>query len=395
MNLIKNFTKYILFFGLSLCGYSQAIPLCGGGGNADGNVSNGILIDNGDCGEATLGTFSSAGNLEVKDGDLTLNLGNATFSGNIFVCDGCSLTINGGTVTITGNIENNGIMNLNGTSIVSNGSLVVKGSGSTNMNNSSFESTGGDINIESGGEIDMTNGSSLTTDSGNKIVNDGTITSDGSGNTVSTGNIEGSGTTPSELDCGDATCSDSPLPVDLLYFNAIAESEIKINWATATEINNDYFSIERSEDGVNYYEIGKVNGNGDSNQEITYSFTDKFVLAPVEYYRLKQVDFDGMYEHFQVKRVETNLEKKQVQILAYPTLVQNGKVNLSSTQSFQVQEITIYNLAGGESQNLSQHTIQENPLSYLVDLSGLTKGFYLLRLTTSDGNEFSTRLMVK
>lgn len=187
----------------------------------------------------------------------------------------------------------------------------------------------------------------------------------------------------------------TPLPVELLYFDASADNSVLLSWATATEINNDYFSIERSEDGVNFYEIGKVNGNGDSNKEITYEFTDKFVLAPVEYYRLKQVDFDGQFEYFQVKRVETNLIKEQVQILAYPTLVQNGKVNLSSTQSFQVQEISIYNLAGGESQNLKQHTIQENPLSYLVDLSNLTKGFYLLRVTTSDGNEFSTRLMVK
>ncbi|MEQ6169086.1 MULTISPECIES: T9SS type A sorting domain-containing protein [unclassified Ekhidna] len=187
----------------------------------------------------------------------------------------------------------------------------------------------------------------------------------------------------------------TPLPVELLYFDASADNSVLLSWATATEINNDYFSIERSEDGVNFYEIGKVNGNGDSNKEITYEFTDKFVLAPVEYYRLKQVDFDGQFEYFQVKRVETNLIKEQVQILAYPTLVQNGKVNLSSTQSFQVQEISIYNLAGGESQNLKQHTIQENPLSYLVDLSNLTKGFYLLRVTTSDGNEFSTRLIVK
>ena len=187
----------------------------------------------------------------------------------------------------------------------------------------------------------------------------------------------------------------TPLPVELLYFDASADNSVLLSWATATEINNDYFSIERSEDGVNFYEIGKVNGNGDSNKEITYEFTDKFVLAPVEYYRLKQVDFDGQFEYFQVKRVETNLIKEQVQILAYPTLVQNGKVNLSSTQSFQVQEISIYNLAGGESQNLKQHTIQENPLSYLVDLSNLTKGFYQLRVTTSDGNEFSTRLIVK
>ena len=88
----------------------------------------------------------------------------------------------------------------------------------------------------------------------------------------------------------------TPLPVELLYFDASADNSVLLSWATATEINNDYFSIERSEDGVNFYEIGKVNGNGDSNKEITYEFTDKFVLAPVEYYRLKQVDFDGQFE---------------------------------------------------------------------------------------------------
>ena len=96
----------------------------------------------------------------------------------------------------------------------------------------------------------------------------------------------------------------SLLPVELLSFSGIKEGNfIKLIWKTANEINNDYFIIERSEEGKIFEEIARVNGAGTSSSISKYEFTDKqlstfnFQLETI-YYRLKQVDFDGKYEYF-------------------------------------------------------------------------------------------------
>lgn len=91
-----------------------------------------------------------------------------------------------------------------------------------------------------------------------------------------------------------ATCA-APLPIELLSFNGekLACNENIIRWSTATETNNDHFEIERSTDGINYNLIGTVNGAGNSTHTISYLFLDLNPLASVNYYRLKQIDFNG------------------------------------------------------------------------------------------------------
>jgi hypothetical protein len=89
----------------------------------------------------------------------------------------------------------------------------------------------------------------------------------------------------------------SPLPIELIYFTAepINEKEVICSWTTATEINNDYFSIQRSANGFDIEEIGIVDGAGNSTNMNNYSFHDFKPLNGLSYYRLKQTDFDGSY----------------------------------------------------------------------------------------------------
>jgi hypothetical protein len=70
-----------------------------------------------------------------------------------------------------------------------------------------------------------------------------------------------------------------------------------INWSTISETNNDFFTLEKSYDGVNYTEITQIDGNGTSTQINTYSFQDEKSQSTV-YYRLKQTDFNGAVESF-------------------------------------------------------------------------------------------------
>ena len=103
--------------------------------------------------------------------------------------------------------------------------------------------------------------------------------------------------------------NNNPLPVNLLSFSGSCEGKsTKLNWVTASEINNDRFIIQRSADGVNYETIGKVQGVGNSTYENSYSYTDEYPLAEMAYYKLLQVDFDGRSEEFGpviVKNCET------------------------------------------------------------------------------------------
>ncbi len=87
---------------------------------------------------------------------------------------------------------------------------------------------------------------------------------------------------------------DVPLPVTLLNFTARAEgSKALLNWQTATEINNDRFEIERSNNGITFLKIGQVAGAGNSSILLSYQYYDENPLKGNNYYRLKQVDLDG------------------------------------------------------------------------------------------------------
>ena len=91
----------------------------------------------------------------------------------------------------------------------------------------------------------------------------------------------------------------SPLPVELTDFNVeLVGEEVQLNWTTATEINNDYFTIEKSTDAVNFEMIDEVPGAGNSQSILNYNYVDDNVYDGVSYYRLKQTDFNGQFEYF-------------------------------------------------------------------------------------------------
>lgn len=91
-------------------------------------------------------------------------------------------------------------------------------------------------------------------------------------------------------------CVPSALPIELLYFKPKYEDDIvKIRWSTASEHNNDYFTIEKSYDGINYEVIKTVPGAGNSTHVIDYYEEDRVFVSSIVYYRLKQTDFDGKY----------------------------------------------------------------------------------------------------
>jgi hypothetical protein len=88
--------------------------------------------------------------------------------------------------------------------------------------------------------------------------------------------------------------NNAPLPIELLYFEAHQElQQVLVNWATSSEINNDYFDVERGKDLSYFAPIGRISGAGTTSVPQQYSFTDPQPYEGLSYYRLRQTDYDG------------------------------------------------------------------------------------------------------
>ncbi len=110
--------------------------------------------------------------------------------------------------------------------------------------------------------------------------------------------------------------SNSPLPIEFIYFNAKAiNNSVQLEWATATEVNNDFFTIERSMDGKWWDVVTHINGAGNTNHLTRYDFIDNNPYSGISYYRLKQTDYDGKYEYFAPVAVNNSNIKKGTEIV--------------------------------------------------------------------------------
>ncbi|MFY0651298.1 MAG: T9SS type A sorting domain-containing protein [Cyclobacteriaceae bacterium] len=174
-------------------------------------------------------------------------------------------------------------------------------------------------------------------------------------------------------------CSESGasvLPVELLYFKGNSnDSKIELTWATATEIDNDYFEIEKSPDGTKFAKIGEVPGNGDSNEVINYSYTDENVRGVQNFYRLKQVDYDGKFEYFNIIMV-LNAGASGVSI--YPNPVQNKLIKI------QVENLLQDDLVRIELADLSGKILQKTAGykgTFELSTEALLQGTYLVRVS--------------
>lgn len=121
-------------------------------------------------------------------------------------------------------------------------------------------------------------------------------------------------TQPFDLSWGGTAgldCTTVPLPVELIDFTVSSHNTYNsIEWSTASERNNDYFIVEHSTDGNIWNHIGEVNGAGNTNSKQNYSIIDLDFPSKINYYRLKQVDYDGTINKHQTISIDNSLTKK-------------------------------------------------------------------------------------
>ncbi len=116
-----------------------------------------------------------------------------------------------------------------------------------------------------------------------------------------------------------STLSTPPLPITLLRFTAeVEEGQVQLNWVTTTEINNDYFNVEHSLDGINFNSISRIKGAGNSMQTLKYSSIHHPAIDGISYYRLKQTDYDGQTSYSKIVAVDFNTSDFIIDIYPNP-----------------------------------------------------------------------------
>jgi len=172
----------------------------------------------------------------------------------------------------------------------------------------------------------------------------------------------------------------NPLPVELINFKAyLHNGQTFLTWLTATEYNNSHFEIERSGNMIDFTKIGIVYSkaqNGSSTQVIDYAYTDDAPKTGTNYYRLKQVDFNGLYSYSEVVSVTSNKENDLLEsVIVYPNPT-TGSANIIVPAGDDDVQISLYNYNG-----VLLLEYKYNPLDPTIDLSQYASGLYMLKIS--------------
>ena len=171
----------------------------------------------------------------------------------------------------------------------------------------------------------------------------------------------------------------TPLPVDLLSFTVTKNNSYAyVSWQTATEKNNDYFTIEKSTNLINWETVETIEGTGNSLSLLNYSIVDQNPLKGTSYYRLKQTDYDGKFEYSQIRTINLNNPINGLKVYPNPT---TGLITIQEIKGEQTV-IKIHNVQG-ENVSYLINTVKSRESGLSIDLSQLSVGIYFIKVNSS------------
>jgi len=169
------------------------------------------------------------------------------------------------------------------------------------------------------------------------------------------------------------------LPIEFVSFDALPKgNDVELTWEVATQINNDYFTIEKSKDGKNWMDLAEIKGAGNTSETMYYTSYDYTPNLPTTFYRLKQTDFDGAYSYSKT-RIVTFENFAENTVLVYPNPTKDF-INIKAVDE-ELTSLKIYNSLG-QDVTLST-TISKQTGKATVDLSRLASGLYTIKTLTS------------
>lgn len=375
------FSCLVIFFG-AYTAFSQATFTTTGSWETAGNwsgsnigdlITEDVTFNNNRSALINNGSNYTIGNLTLGNSDGltinttgTLNVGASGNPKNLTAGNGASLTVTG-TLIIWGDL-----IVVNTLSLNVSGTLIVKGN--IQMNNGASISVTGSVDVDgdfiagNNATVSISGGGSVNVDGDISVGNNANLTGPPGSFTVGGGCTQGSG----------SFCNSGTLPVDLLFFNAsINSTNIRLSWSTASELNSDYFEVEKSDEGLDYQILSRVTAQGNSKTKVDYETFDEKPKIGRSYYRLKQVDLDGKETVYQVVLVEfTGLRNTSV----YPNPLQNGE-SLNLEVNFVPEyplEVSVFDLSGKRIERLM---LEGSSTTLPIQLSA---GMYVIKVTSPE-----------
>lgn len=177
------------------------------------------------------------------------------------------------------------------------------------------------------------------------------------------------------------------LPVEFTSFTStVSKNNVTLRWTTGSEMNNRGFYIERGQAGKDWVSAGFINGNGTTTELSSYEFTDKNLKSGKYNYRLKQTDFNGNYEYFDlINEINIGAPEKFSLLQNYP-----NPFNPSTKIAFDLQfdseiRLAVYDITGKEIAVLINQNLTAGFYEYQWDASGFSSGTYFYRIFSNSG----------
>lgn len=177
-------------------------------------------------------------------------------------------------------------------------------------------------------------------------------------------------------------------PVEWVGFDGRLSGEtVVLNWTTASELNNDHFEIERSTDGEHFTTLSSLAGNGSTNETVDYQYVDHNPINGDNYYRLKQVDFDGQYGYSEILRLKVEPNSFRYSLYPNPT---SDQLHISSTEK-EITRIEILDLSG---RMISVPSTQSDLYEWTLEVAHLQPGTYLVRVETENSHNPPQKVVI-
>lgn len=318
------------------------------------------------------------------------NFTNPTLSGSILIESSGTLSSLNMTVSNASILLVYGTLNLSSLTLNNGSSVHVFSSGVVAVSGDFFNKNN-TTNIIIDGNLIV--GGSFTNGFGGTITGDGIISVsgvyDGSGSTF--------GIMPTSLIPPNSSIS-SPLPIELLEFGVIASgNNVIINWKTSSEINCNYFTIKKSNDGFTFFDLAKIKANGNSNITCSYSYCDENLSSGIKYYMLVQTDFDGKAKAYNICTLNIeNLpsEIKDISVFSIgPNPFNNEfKISLSSSEAISVNVILVDD-NGKTLYSKSQKLIEGNNEFRVTCSSSFKSGLYFVYILKENEGLFCNKMI--
>lgn len=186
-----------------------------------------------------------------------------------------------------------------------------------------------------------------------------------------------------------ADCQAALLPIDLLKWETHKKGKtVYFDWTTASELNNNYFEVQKSSDSEEWEIVEKINGNGTTNKPNNYSAIDNFPYAGQNYFRLRQADFDGNFKYSKVKSIFVFDNK--LKLFPNPT---SDYIYYSITDYTKEFKVEIYNPQGEILRTLILPIRSNN--DNRIDIRGFKRGTYFIKYYNLQNHQVNVNTFIK